>query len=584
LLATPAMGFTLEHFVRLDADTAFASAVAEAFAAHVKRWQTQGFAAACRSWLDGEGVRARLMTLPDGERRLTNLLHLGELLQHAEQDGRTGAGLLRWLTEQKQTDKQTLEEAEMRLESDASAVRLVTVHKSKGLEYPIVFCAFLWRGVEPSRTREKAPLVVRRPGEAPLLDLHGYSHSAHQLAADSATLQEHLRLLYVALTRARNRCYLLTGPINGLATSALGWLLHARSAEPTLENLGAHVKTLTRATMHAELQTLAAATKGTVALVTELPRLNATPSGWNTAPPPMGPARVYRRGDFERWRIQSYSGLIAGAADEAPDHDLDELPMDPRPTEAPDEFSLLPRGTTLGTCLHAILEQLDFTADPADWTTLVDDTLRRHQLAPELWRDTTLRLLQRLTAAPLITPAGAFTLRAVSNRNRLNELEFFLPSRQFNVPALQRVFARHADQIPVPDWSARVANLAFEKADGFLHGYMDTIIEHAGRFYLFDWKTNWLGPNASTYEPGTVQRAMRSGFYVLQYHLYAVALRRYLRLRLGATDFGSVWGGVFYSFLRGVDPAQPGQGWFFHRPGEALLDELESVLESGGEL
>lgn len=586
LLANPALGFTLADFERMDADPVFAAAVSEAFARHVQRWQQRGFAAAFRGWIEGEGVRERLMALPDGDRRLTNLLHLGELLHAAEQAGHGGAGLLRWLTEQKQAGGKPAEEAEMRLESDESAVRLVTVHKSKGLEYPIVFCAFLWRSVEPSKNRELDPLVIRRPAGGPLIDLAGYRDSVHRGAFAAETLQEHLRLLYVALTRARNRCYLLTGAIKGIETSALGWLLHGRAsagAPPDLATLSSRLKDMSADAMRAELQELAAQSGGTISLASALSELRPDAAGWHDDSGSLGSAREFRRAGFDAWSIQSYSGLVAGAAEEAPDHDAVELSVEADEAAEPDEFARLPRGTTLGTALHEMLEKLDFTASAETWTPLIEESLRRNQLEVEPWRATTTRLLQRVVTSPLVAPEGQFTLQQLTPAHRINELEFFLPTRRFSVPALQRAFARHAHEIPVLDWPARVADLGFTEASGFLHGYVDAIIERSGQFYLIDWKTNWLGSTAAAYDAATVGRAMRSGFYVLQYHLYAVALRRYLRLRLPQADFGSVWGGVFYSFLRGVDPGRPGQGWFFHRPDEALLDDLEGALAAGGE-
>ncbi len=585
LLATPALGFMLADFARLDTDADFAAQVAEAFARHVQNWQRRGFAAAFRGWLEGEGVRARLMARPDGERRLTNLLHLGELLHAAEQAGHTGTALSRWLADQKSADAQAADVTEMRLESDASAVRLVTIHKSKGLEYPIVFCAFLWRGVEPSKNRERDPLVIRRATGGPLVDLAGYRDSTHREAYAADMLQEHLRLLYVALTRARNRCYLLTGPISGLESSALGWLLHARSpaAEvPDLAALRTRLQELPLSAMREELQAIADQSGGTIALADTLPDLAPQGGGWAEASATLAGPREFHRGGFDRWAIQSYSGLIAGAADEAPDHDAVELAAEPAEAEEFDEFARLPRGKTLGTCLHEVFEQIDFTAARDAWTPLVESSLRRHQLPVELWREPTLRLLERVTTAPLAAAGDTFRLRDIPPAQRINELEFFLPLRGFNVSSLQQAFVRHAVDVPVADWPTRVADLGFEASDGFLHGYVDAIVEHAGRYYLLDWKTNWLGPTAAAYTPATVNRAMRGGFYVLQYHLYAVALRRYLRLRRPEADFGAAWGGVFYAFLRGIDPAQPGQGWFFHRPGDALLDELERALESGG--
>ncbi len=585
LLATPALGFTLADFARLDGDAGFAAQVAEAFARHVQNWRRRGFAAAFRGWIEGEGIRARLMARPDGERRLTNLLHLGELLHAAEQAGHTGAALRRWLADQKAAGAPAADDTEMRLESDASAVRLVTIHKSKGLEYPIVFCAFLWRSVEPPRMRDHDPLVVRRATGGPLIDLAGYRDSEHREAFAADMLQEHLRLLYVALTRARNRCYLLTGPISGLETSALGWLLHARSPADEVPDLGVlrdRLKDFPLPAMRAELQSIAEQSDGTIALAENLPGPAPQGGGWAETPVELDGPREFRRGGFDRWAIQSYSGLIAGAAEEAPDHDAVELAPEPAEAAEPDEFARLPRGTTLGTCLHEVFELMDFTAPPEAWAELVETSLRRHQLSVELWREPTLRLLGRVMASPLNAHGDTFRLGDIAPGQRINELEFFLPLRGFNVSALQRVFARHAADVPVADWPARVADLGFEAGGGFLHGYVDAVVEHAGRCYLLDWKTNWLGPTAAAYTAATVNRAMRGGFYVLQYHLYAVALRRYLRLRRPGADFAAMWGGVFYAFVRGVDPAQPGQGWFFHRPDEALLDELECALESGG--
>jgi exodeoxyribonuclease V beta subunit len=296
----------------------------------------------------------------------------------------------------------------------------------------------------------------------------------------------------------------------------------------------------------------------------------------------MGAARVFGRGGFDAWGIQSYSGLVAGAAEEAPDRDAVELTAEAMDEGEEDEFSRLPRGTALGTCVHEVLENIDFTASPDSWADTVAGKLSAHRLDPALWSATVSRMVERVLTTKLPSPDGGFALESVPSARRINELEFFLPTKRFNVAALQRAFARHAAKLPVKDWPARVGDLGFRESDGFLHGYVDAVIEHGGRFYLLDWKTNRLGPNAGAYDAATVGRAMRGGFYVLQYHLYAVALRRFLGLRMKGVDFAAMWGGVFYSFLRGVDPAVPAQGWFFDRPDVALLDDLERALEQGG--
>jgi exodeoxyribonuclease V beta subunit len=577
VLASPAIGFTLAELARPDADARFAADAAQRFAGHVRRWETRGFAAMFRGWLETEGIRERLMARPDGERRLTNLLHLGELLQAAERDGRTGGALGRWLAEQQQAGAKAAGETEMRLESDESAVRLVTVHKSKGLEYPVVFGAFLWRGVEPSRNRQDEPLVIRREGAQTLVDLAGFAGSEHRDEFLRGALQERLRLLYVALTRARNRCYLLTGAVKGFESSALGWLVHARAGE-TPEQVRARLATATRADLRAELQTLAAASDGTVSLTAALPRPPEVAPGWREAAAELAGPRRYIRTAFPRWGIQSFSGLTANVPDEAPDHDALAAPAAMAEAEPEDEFARLPRGTGFGTCVHEVFEQIDFTAKPERWQPIVAAALRKHQLA-DMAAGPLLRLLEQVLTTPLESAGEPFRLREISPEQRLTELEFFLPLQGFTVGSLRRVFARHS--VPVPEWPERLGALGIEEGDGFLHGYVDLIFERAGRFHLLDWKTNWLGPIAAAYTPDTVARAMRGGFYVLQYHLYAVALRRYLRLRRPGVEFAQQWGGVHCAFVRGADARRPQQGWFRDCPDAALLDDLETALTGG---
>lgn len=581
LLASPALGFTLADLTRLDTEPEFAAEVARRFAQHVRLWETRGFAVMFRGWLEAEGIRERLMVRPDGERRLTNLLHLGELLHAAEREGRTGSALGRWLAEQRQADAKASEETEMRLESDESAVRLVTVHKSKGLEYPVVFCAFLWRSVEPTKNRAQEPLVIRRSEGGPLVDLAGFDGSAQREEFLTGALQEHLRLLYVALTRARNRCYLLTGAVKGLESSALGWLLHGRAGE-TPTACRERLKAVTWSGLRAELEALVAGSAASISLSKKLPELAAVAPGWRESAGNLSGPRHYTRPAFPRWGIQSFSGLTANVSEEAPDHDAVELPATPTGPDAEagaaDEFARLPRGTGFGTCLHEVFEQIDFAAEPETWKTTAEAVLRQHQLG-DTTAEPVLRLLQEVVETPLADAGGTFRLREIAVDQRLNELEFFLPLRGFTVGGLRRVFERHGG--PMPEWPARLGALGFEESDGFLHGYVDLIFEHAGRFHLVDWKTNWLGNAAAAYTPETVARAMRSGFYVLQYHLYAVALRRYLRLRRPGSAFTELWGGVHYAFVRGADAQRPEQGWFRDRPDESLLDDLERALTGG---
>src|SRR5690606_31491768 len=187
-----------------------------------------------RAWLDEQAVAERLLARIDGERRLTNLLHLSELLQ-AESLLRPGLEpLLAWFNAQRGSDGAG-EEALLRLESDAERVQIVTIHTSKGLEYPLVFCPFLWDG---SLLRKNPDSVSCHDEDGtPLVDLGSERFEERCARARAESFAEHLRLVYVALTRARAGLWVHWGPVQqgpdyqaeeGLHTSALAWLLHGR--------------------------------------------------------------------------------------------------------------------------------------------------------------------------------------------------------------------------------------------------------------------------------------------------------------------------------------------------------------------
>lgn len=638
VLVRPESGFTLTELLRLDSDEAFASATIDRFTALGRVWGERGFAVMFRQWLQQERVRERLMRLPDGERRVTNLLHLGELLQTAEQEGRCGSGLIQWLAEQRAADRAPAETEEMRLESDESAVKLVTIHKSKGLEYPVVLCPFLWTTVESARRNRSGLAVVSQDGRS-LLDLRGLDQSDLRAKLDHAALAEQLRLLYVAITRAKHRSVVFWGDIRGSDTSALAWLLFGQKLsgnETALATLRSEVGRLGSRQRLAGLRQLAKSSNGRVALRESWPalrevlgRIHELQTAAETPPEPVqrkdrrGRGRARRRRDEEPeqsqltlaasapagrsgpppmvrpplpdlrnlkpWRIYSYSRLTVGAAEELPDRDEvadAAVDVDPGSTDAfatvpvadADPFLAFPKGTAAGTCLHELIEKIDFAAKPKTWDEPVRATLDRHLMDRAAWQSPVEAMLQRLAKVPLRHADGVFSLSKVKAASRRSELEFFLPGGDIAREPLAKVFAQHAAAVPVAGWPRRVQDLAFERGGGFLQGFIDAVVEHEGRWFILDWKSNWLGPAAADYGPEALVAAMNSHFYVLQYHLYAVALLRYLRLRQPGFDPALHWGGVFYVFLRGLDEATPGRGIYHDRPGPALLADLETAL------
>jgi exodeoxyribonuclease V beta subunit len=597
---TDLLGLSAEQLQTLTADPRKWPAIAERSYQYREIWTRQGFAVFFRAWMQGEDVRSRLLHRADGERRLTNLLHLGELLHQAAQDRQPGpSGLVRWLNEQIASTDPAPDEHQLRLERDDQAVRLVTVHKSKGLEYPVVFYPFTWLSVDLARSGEER-IFCHREVSTPagrrtefIWDLGSEDQPAHRAMAIKELLAERLRLLYVALTRARNRCYFSWGAFNKGGSAALAWLLHPPpTVEPDLKTaMDHHFKTLGDPALRAILSALAEASRDAadgVACIAVSEPPPVTGESYRPAAPAVAELapRQFTRRILRDWRITSFSQLTAQAEDERPDYDRaspgataeEPLEEEAPPPDPPTGFLSFPRGTSPGTCLHKIFELLDFAqAHAPGLTDLVRYQLQAHGLAGG-WTEVVCAAVRRTVATPLGLDQPDWTLGQLSRRQRLNELEFQFPVHRIS-PALLRAGLSDPGR---PGLDQHLARLGFQPAGGFVKGFIDLVFEHAGRFYLLDWKSNWLGPRIEDYAPPSLEREMAERFYVVQYHLYAVALHLYLSRRLARYDFHDHFGGVFYLFLRGLDPARPEFGVFRDRPSRERVEQLTRLLAEGG--
>ena len=227
-------------------------------------WERHGFVRMFRELMAAEQVRPRLLSLPGGERRLTNVLHLAEVLHGEEMRRRSGmGGLIQWLAANRDEETPRREEHQLRLESDADAVKVVTIHKSKGLEYPVVFCPFNWG---PSRAgRDVYSFHDEADGWRLNVALESVGEEARR-AAEREQLAENVRLLYVSVTRAKNRCYLVWGPINKAETSSLAYILHPPegSLESVVDETAAHVSAMDEESLRRDLEAIASASAGAV--------------------------------------------------------------------------------------------------------------------------------------------------------------------------------------------------------------------------------------------------------------------------------------------------------------------------------
>jgi exodeoxyribonuclease V beta subunit len=620
-LATDMLGAKGDDLVQMATEAARWEELLLDFRGYAQLWAEHGFIRIFRRFMLDHGVRARLMGFPDGDRRLTNTLHLAEILhQEAVHEQLGMVDLLRWFAEQRNPDTRTTGEQQLRLESDDNAIKLVTIHKSKGLQYPVVFCPFLWEGSKDSRRDRTLLFHDETDARRLTLDLGTLppEREQHQAMAARETLAENLRLLYVALTRAQKHCTLVWGCFNQADTAAPAYLFHHRGSSTSLrlaDETEASFKALDDTAVINQLRDLERKAGKTITLC-ELPLTAGSTYTPVQTPPESLTARVFQGSIEHHWRVSSFSAITSHKPREGEWPDRDETDVPPSLAagigDAADitvptaDIFRFPAGARPGTLLHDILEHLDFTSrDPEVMATLVGQKLEDYGFEPE-WRATLCAMLDRLLKAPLGGPGWTFTLADIPNQDRLNELQFYFPLERLTPERLREAFASVAGEV-APDLAGRTADLSqpntaglsdtfltprswtswlnrlqlldFTQVHGFMRGFMDLVFHFDNRFYLVDWKSNHLGDSVEDYDPRGLADAMVREYYLLQYHLYVVALDRYLAMRLPGYRYEDHFGGVYYVFLRGVHPdVGPHYGVFRDRPPQTLIETLSSTL------
>ncbi len=558
--------------------------ILERFRDYLDLWVGKGFIQMFRSFMQRELIRPRLLAFPDGDRRLTNLLHITEVLHRASIDHRLGvSGLLKWIGEQRQSEDPVGEEHQLRLETDEQAVKLVTIHKSKGLEYSVVFCPYSWQDASIEHQGEEQVFFHENATGNLVRDLGSQGYEANKQRALVEKMAEEVRLLYVALTRARHRCYFVWGAFNGASGSASAWLLHPpANAEPDpVTALAEHFNQLDDASLLRDLNHLAEQSEGAdgraAMVVKELPEPTAAMFEVSKIAGPALEHREFAALIPRDWRISSFTSLTANHSEELPDHD--ELGATSRERVPATGIFAFPGGAKPGTCLHSILEQVDFTQwnQPAT-RRLVQEQLNAHGLGNPDFTEIIFEMLGKVMESPLDENIPGLTLSKVTAAQRLNELEFYLPLEEISPPLIQRLLQEHRFFGESTAASREPEGLSFAPVRGVLKGFIDLVFEFNGRFYLVDWKSNWLGHRTEDYSAAAMEDEIRRRHYYFQYQLYTVALDRYLRHRLTGYNYEQHFGGVYYLFLRGIDPTRPGLGIFRDRPKEPFVRELNFLL------
>ncbi|HDG1698162.1 TPA: exodeoxyribonuclease V subunit beta [Kluyvera ascorbata] len=557
-LATAMFGLNAQDIERLNQDENAWDALVEEFSDYRLIWQRRGVMPMIRALMSARSMAENLLATHGGERRLTDILHLSELLQEAATQLESEHALVRWLNQQVAEPDTNASSQQMRLESDKHLVQIVTIHKSKGLEYPLVWLPFIARF-----RKEKQAFYHDRESFRAVLDLNESDESLE--LAEAERLAEDLRLLYVALTRAIWHCSLGIAPLTA-----------RRSDKPTDTEL--HHSAPGRLLQKGEVLDAAGLNACLHALRDEHISLTLATAPddarWQATQPEMPElaARQVLRRVVDDWRVTSYSGLQqrghSVAQDLLPRIDIDasgiaDAPVEPEMT--PHHF---PRGASPGTFLHSLFEDLDFTQPISpEW---MREKLQNNGF-DEVWEPVLTRWITQVLAAPLGDTGVA--LNQLSARQKQVEMEFYLPiSQTLDARALDAVTRRY-DPL-----SAGCPELDFRQVRGMLKGFIDLVFRHDGRYYLLDYKSNWLGESGEAYTQEAMAEAMRSHRYDLQYQLYSLALHRYLRHRIADYDYERHFGGVIYLFLRGVDGEAGQQGIFATRPDPALIMAMDALF------
>jgi exodeoxyribonuclease V beta subunit len=591
--------------------------------ARLHRWaqvlRLKGVASLAETVTLTEGLPGRVLAATDGERDLTDLRHVGQLLHAAATAEQMGAAALTsWLRRRiaAAAEETSDEEISRRLESDAEAVQVLTIHRSKGLEFPVVYCPALWEVAREMRSPE--PVIFHDPehDDRRTIDvgLEGQDYGRHRVQSVAERRGEDLRLAYVALTRARHQAVVWWAGSKDSRHSPLGRLLFAREEDGTVPENGRFTPSDSAAM--SRFEELAREAPGCIAVERAGTGAPDTWSGEPRAAGELEAATFDRRLDWW-WRRTSYSDITAGAhearvASEPEQPVVWDEPEGEAPVAAPDEgdaaalravpslLAEMPAGVHVGTFVHRVLEAADFAAGDlgAELGRCAQETIARRALEiGDL--DAAVAGLRAALETPLGPVLGGARLADVQRTDRLDELEFELPLVGGDEPAgeltLEAIGTALRRDPALASYAERLGDPALRSAvRGYLTGSIDLVVRAGGdRFAIADYKTNWLGApgedlSAWHYRPAAVAAEMERSHYVLQALLYTVALHRYLRWRLPGYDPERNLAGVLYLFLRGMSgaetPVVDGSpcGVFAWRPSGALVQELSDVLDGGG--
>lgn len=580
-LSTPFYQHTLSQIRELDEQNEYAKYF-EHFSDLKTLWEKQGIFVMLNAWMKNADVIRKLKPLDDGLRSISQLQQLAELLQKMSAQYSIPNSLLRQLNieinrvQAKQSPP--TDEQQLHLESDRQLVQISTMHKSKGLEFPIVFIPY-------------AASEVKDGGDVIAIDnsLHidfANSDEKKQRAFEQS-MAEDMRLLYVALTRAKYACYVGLANGGNLIKSAIGKLLGINKDNTSIEELPSHLQTIAQnenISLHiledeielcdSNAQTQQAANLSFIENNVQIPHSD--------------------------WQISSYSHLSRfhtslASANNDEQGGRDEFDLSLSNTAQTDTLSTnaqaietttvldvfhFPKGATIGEFLHAVLENTQFNnASEQTLQATIESQLLRFGLShlSERWLPTLLNWFQEILAHPIHTDKANFNLADIADNKVFNELQFYFAVNS----TLQ---AKQLNELLQSYHYSPNLKLNFNAFKGLMTGYIDVFFEHNGQFYICDYKSNFLGYQLDDYQQENMQVAIHEHQYDVQYVIYTLAMHRYLQQRVNNYDYDTHIGGCLYLFLRGMDGNNKDRGVFFDKPPRELIEKLDKLFSTYEEI
>ncbi len=584
-LAVPLLNLSMADLDRLNRDEAVWESELVRFKTLGQIWRTRGVLPMVRALLAGFDVGT---CFQGGERQMTNVLHLAELLQTAAASLDGEQGLIRWLAGCIETPPSGVDDQMIRLESDEALVQVVTIHKSKGLEYPLVFLPFICNFRKTTRNNTTVARYHDKDGRL-VKRIHPDDSELERV--EHERLAEDLRMLYVALTRSRHACWLGMGVLGQLSKKGGETSLLNQSAVGYLLAGGEPIKTTELAGVLANVQGDCPYMQ-VVGMPDRSMNLTVNPTGENV----LGTARAFTGKIRRDWRLTSYSGILTGAAlahhgavskafrtttqgasDTASEDQLRETMDEASPAMAVASGALsiftFPKGPAPGTFLHDILEWAaneGFARVAQNREMVLDEITRRcDRQGWGAWAEVLTAWFMDLIGFDMGDKVP-LCLSDLTPAQCIAEMEFMFPAHGVDIRELDRLVNRAV----LPGMERPL--LRADRVNGMLKGFIDLVFSYQGQYFVLDYKSNHLGNTPADYDPQALASAMTHHRYDLQYLIYTLALHRLLLARRADYDYDRDVGGAVYLFLRGAGP----KGWsvYAHKPPRDVIEAMDDLF------